>query len=217
MQAEPTVLVVDDDWAVRDSLEELIAGTGLAVKSFSSAHEFLNCYEGNRPACLLLDICMPEMTGLELQERLVDEYPGLPVIIITGHGDVPAATRSFKLGASDFLQKPFKEDELLSAIRTALDRDTRDQRQNEHAQEIAGRIAQLSAREQQVMDLVIAGYPNKCIATELGITQRTVEVHRAHIMSKMKADSLPELVRLVLALQSGRSPQVVRKPTVLVT
>jgi FixJ family two-component response regulator len=205
MQRQGTVLIVDDDDGVRDSLEELVRSAGLDAQSFSSADDFLKRYQETRPACLLLDFCMPGMTGLQLQEDLAARTFDVPVIVITGHGDVPLATRSFKVGAVDFIQKPFDDSQLLEAIEQALRIDAERCRHKRWEDEIAKRLARLSDREREVMKLVVDGHANKCIATHLGITQRTVEVHRARVMAKMEADSVQELVKMVLSVAGSLS------------
>ncbi len=208
MQDQATVLVVDDDAAVRDSLEELMRSAGLATQTYDSATDFLARYDGSRPACLLLDICMPGINGLQLQEQLNERRLDLPVIVITGHGDVPMATQSFKLGAVEFIQKPFDDEHLLTCIRQHLEQDEERSRHRLWEDEMAKRIARLSGRELEVMDLVVDGYSNKCIAAQLGITQRTVEVHRAHVMKKMEAGSVPELVKMILSSGARQSTPV---------
>jgi len=199
-----TVFVVDDDEAVRDSLELLVATTGLAVETFASAREFLDAYDPERAGCLVTDIRMPGMSGLELQEHLVALGASIPVIVLTGHGDVPAAVRALKAGAVDFVEKPFKPQALLDLINQAIarDRETREAMAREGA--IAERLASLTPREREVMELVVAGKANKVIAVELDISERTVELHRGRIMKKMKARSLAELMRLVLPAQAAR-------------
>jgi RNA polymerase sigma factor (sigma-70 family) len=201
MESEPTVFVVDDDPAVRDSLRDLIESAGLAVESHASAREFLDAYTPDRPGCLVLDVRMPGMSGLDLQEHLREKRFGIPVIIITAHGSVSDASRSFKMGAIDFLEKPFIHEDLLARISAAIEKDARTRQHEARLDDITNRIARLTARERQVMDKVVTGCPNKRIATELGITQRTVEVHRAQVMEKMQAESLAELVRLVIPLE----------------
>jgi two-component system, LuxR family, response regulator FixJ len=205
MELQPTVVVVDDDPAVRDSLEELVRSAGLEAHSFSSAVEFLARYDRRRPACLVLDMCMPGMSGIDLQERMRAERLDLPVIVISGHGDVPTTARSFKLGAVEFMEKPFDDEQLLACIRQHLQTDSERCQRRHLMQEVVARINHLSPREQEVMGLVVAGNPNKAIAAQLGITQRTVEVHRAHVMKKMQADSVPDLVRLAMMGTADRN------------
>ena len=192
----PTIFVVDDDDAVRDSLSDLIDSVGLAVATYPSAHEFLGVYDNARRGCLVLDIRMPGMSGLELQDRLNERGSTLPIVFITGHGDVPMAVEAMKRGAVDFIQKPFRDQELLDRINLALEQNRRRRDAEETKQDIAERIATLTRREREVMDMVIQGKANKVIAIDLGLSQRTVEVHRSHVMDKMKARTLAELVRM---------------------
>lgn len=197
MTEQPTVFVVDDDEAVRKGLDLLLRSIGLSVETFGSAQEFLDRYEPTRPGCLVLDVRMPGMSGLELEEKLAEKGIFLPIIIITGHGDVPMAVKALKLGAFDFLEKPFRDQVLLDCIQRAIAKDAKRRAEQSHLTTIESRISQLSRREQQVMKMVVSGKPNKIIAAELGLSQKTVEFHRAHIMKKMKVESLAELVRLV--------------------
>jgi RNA polymerase sigma factor (sigma-70 family) len=190
--------VVDDDEAMRNSLAWLIESEGLRVETFDSAQSFLAaCYPG-RAGCLLLDVRMPGMSGLELQEHLRHRQMRLPVIIITGHGDVPMAVRAMKAGAVDFIEKPFDDETLLATIQRALELDAYQRSQQAGRAEIAARLAQLTPREHEVMLMVTDGMSNKEIANELGVSAKTVEAHRARVMEKMEARSLAELVRMVL-------------------
>ena len=202
MSTEPTVFVVDDDPALRDSIRELIESAELSVETCSSAEEFLNRYDPQRSGCLLLDIRMAGMSGLDLQEELKRRQLEIPVVIITGHGDVPSAVRSFKMGAVDFLEKPFNDEQLLECIRSAIAVDASKRQEQESKADITRRHKRLSPREREVMELVTAGYSNKEIAADLQISQRTVEVHRARVMEKMRAESLAELVRMAMAMES---------------
>ncbi len=197
----PTIFVVDDDDAVRDSLSDLIDSVGLEVATYPSAHDFLADYDNARRGCLVLDIRMPGMSGLELQERLNERGSTLPVVFITGHGDVPMAVEAMKRGAVDFIQKPFRDQELLDRINLALEQNRRRRNVEEVKQDIAKRISSLTRREREVMDMVIQGKANKVIAIDLGLSQRTVEVHRSHVMDKMRARTLAELVRMNTALE----------------
>lgn len=198
MDSSATVFVVDDDPAIRESLRWLIESVGLNVKVFATAQEFLESYESSTPSCLVLDIRMPGMSGLDLQTELGKRDIRLPVIIITGHAEVPVAVRAMKSGAFDFIEKPFSDQLLLDRISRAIESDTQARHtRSEHAG-VAVRLAQLTPREREVMDLVIAGKANKVIAAELGLSPKTVEVHRAHVMKKMQAESLADLVRLGL-------------------
>lgn len=202
MEAQQTVFVVDDDDAVRDALELLMESVGLAVETFGSAQELLDTIDHSRRGCLILDIRMPGMSGLELQDRLVSDGFDLPVIFISGHGDVPMAVRSMRRGAMDFLLKPFNDQDLLDRIHQALKLDRGRKIELEHQQAIADRIATLTPREREVMDLVTEGYTNKVIANRLELSQRTVELHRAKVMEKMGAPSLAHLVRMVVQYES---------------
>lgn len=200
--AESTVFIVDDDEAMRDALHTLMKSVGMTTSLHASADDFLASYPPGRPGCLVLDVRMPGMSGLELQEVLAERGIDLPVIMITGHGDIPMAVGAMRAGAVDFLEKPFREQDLLQCIHDAIERDAKGRRERAGKSESAARLARLTDREREVMELVIAGQHNKSIATELGISHKTVEFHRAKIMRKMKADSVAELVRLVLAART---------------
>jgi len=200
MPDAPTVFVVDDDEAVRDALRLLIASVGLAVETFATAGELLAAVDAQTRGCLVLDVRMPGMSGLELQERLSAMGAVLPIIFITGHGDVPMAVRAMKAGALDFLLKPFHDQNLLDRIHQALDRDRDEVRELERRAALRERAATLTPREREVLDAVVAGHANKVIAGRLGLSQRTVEIHRAKVMEKMQASSLADLVRMSLRL-----------------
>ncbi len=198
---QPTVFVVDDDEAMRSSLKWLIESVGLQVECHESAESFINSYYPGRSGCLLLDVRMPGMNGLELQEYLHNHEIVIPVIIITGHGDVPMSVRAMKVGATDFIEKPFDDELLLDSIRNALVLDeTQRDRQAELA-ELAERLALLTPREHEVMDMVTLGKSNKEIARALDVSAKTVEAHRARVMEKMQAKSLAELVRMSIHAQ----------------
>jgi two-component system response regulator FixJ len=196
--ARPTVFVVDDDAAVRDALRFLMRSVGLTAETFTSATEFLDAYRDDRPGCLVLDIRMPGMTGLELQEKLVERRSILPIIFITGHGDVPMAVEAMQAGAHGFIQKPFREQDLLDSINEALQKDAANRVALGELAAIRTRLASLTPREREVMDLVVHGKANKVIAGDLDLSQRTVEIHRARVMEKMEASSLAHLVRMAL-------------------
>jgi FixJ family two-component response regulator len=196
MQSNPTVFVVDDDPAIRESLRWLIESVGLNVKIFATAQEFLEGYDPSSAGCLVLDIRMPGMSGLDLQNELAARKANIPILIITGHAEVPVAVRAMKAGALDFIEKPFSDQLLLDRIRRAIEKDAEFRRVNSQRAEVAARLAGLTPREREVMDLVIAGKANKVIASELGLSPKTVEVHRAHVMKKMRVDSLADLVRV---------------------
>ena len=199
---QSTVYVVDDDEAMRESLTWLIESVGLNIETYASADEFLESYYPGRPGCVLLDVRMPGMSGLELQGYLQKQQVTVPVIMITGHGDVPMAVRAMKSGAIDFIEKPFNDEQLLESIRNALAIDDTRRDEQSFKAEVASRLAQLTPRESEVMDMVTAGKSNKEIANSLGVSAKTVEAHRAKVMEKMEAGSLAELVRLVVSSHS---------------
>lgn len=194
----PTVFVVDDDEGVRSALALLLKSMGQASATYASAADFLADYDPERRGCALLDVRMPGMSGLELQDELNRRGVVLPVIFITGHGDVPMAVEAMQRGAFDFLQKPFRDDDLAERIRRALARDRELRAAIGEKSQIRTRLGRLTPRERQVLALVAAGKPNKVMAAELGVSQRTVEIHRAHVMKKMGASSLAQLVRMTL-------------------
>jgi len=198
MPDDKVVHVIDDDDAVRDSLAFLLKTAGLAVATHESAVAFLAALPQIAPGCIVTDIRMPGLSGIELIRRLAADGIRLPVIVITGHGDVPLAVEAMKLGAVDFLEKPFDEDNLLGAVRSALDRYDEEGKRAARQAEIRAKVASLSARERQVLHGLVAGRANKTIAFDLGISPRTVEIYRANVMTKMKAGSLSELVRMAL-------------------
>lgn len=202
MSNNQIVHVIDDDIAVRQSLAFLLSTAGLAVRVHESAVAFLSILPSAQGGCVVTDIRMPDMDGLELQRRLRANKIELPVIVITGHGDVALAVEAMKAGAVDFIEKPFDDEVLLAAIRSALARHDDQQQRKSRIVEVRGRLKLLSDREREVLEGLVAGKPNKIIAYDLGISARTVEVYRANVMTKMQADSLPELVRMVL-LDSG--------------
>ena len=202
MASEGVVHVVDDDDAMRDSLAFLLDCAGLEVRTYESALAFLDHIAGMERGCIVTDVRMPGMSGLELVQRLNEQGVKDPVIVITGHGDVPLAVQAMKAGVSDFIEKPFADDQLLGAIRTALARGSGQRQEEEEKSRIAGRLASLSQREREVLEGLVDGKPNKVIAFDLGISARTVEIYRANLMTKMQAGSLSELVRM--ALLAGR-------------
>ncbi|MEO1201661.1 MAG: response regulator transcription factor [Pseudomonadota bacterium] len=195
----PTVFVVDDDPAIRFAMQALMDSVGLSHEIFGSGDDFLAAVDDERAGCLVLDIRMPGLGGLELQQELLNRGNTLPIIFITGHGDVPMAVEAMQKGAVDFIQKPFRDQDLLDRIGEALKAD-REQREARSANAVvAERVAKLTNREREVFDLVVTGKPNKVIAYELGVSQRTVEIHRARVMEKMQARSLADLVKMHLA------------------
>ncbi|MES9817879.1 MAG: response regulator transcription factor [Candidatus Thiodiazotropha sp.] len=199
MSKPPTVFVVDDDQAMRNSLKWLIESVSMQVETFESADAFIKSYYPGRSGCLLLDVRMPGMSGLELQEYLRANQIAIPVIIITGHGDVPMAVRAMKSGAVDFIEKPFNDELLLESIRYALALDVKQRDMQKQRAEIATRLARLTPREHEVMVMVTNGKANKEIASSLGVSAKTVEAHRARVMEKMQANSLAELVRMAIS------------------
>jgi two-component system response regulator FixJ len=201
MAHDAVVHLIEDDEGVRQGLAFLLTASGFAVRVYESAVAFLDALPSVQPGCVVTDVRMPGIDGLELQRLLNDRRIGLPVIVMTGHGDVPLAVEAMKAGAVDFLEKPFNDEILLSAIRTAVDRHARDARRNDEAAAVAGKLACLSARERDVLDGLFAGRPNKTIAYDLKISVRTVEVHRAHLMAKMGASNLSELLRMAFLIR----------------
>jgi two-component system response regulator FixJ len=199
MPAERCVYIVDDDEAVRDSLSVLLESKAYAVRSFVSAAKFLAAAPSLPAGCLILDIRMPEMDGLELQQRLVERGLDFPLIVITGHGEVPLAVRAMKAGAVDFIEKPFASEAILDSLDMALARLAAPNEQDPAGVAAATKLALLSPREREVLEGLLAGLPNKTIAYDLAISPRTVEIHRARVMDKMGARSLSELIRLALA------------------
>ena len=203
MTTEKTVYVVDDDEAVRRFLRGLIGSIGLGVKTYASAQEFLDGYEAGSPGCLLLDIRMPDMSGLELQAELRRREIDIPVIILTGHGDVKVAVHAMKAGAVDFIEKPFNNELLLHGIQKAVAGSLHSSGTRVRRQDVLQRLQTLTARERQVLGLVVAGETNKGVARDLGISEKTVEIHRAKVMEKMRAKSLAELVKMTTVLEVG--------------
>lgn len=195
-QETSTVFIVDDDPAIRFAMQALMDSVNIHHEIYASGDEFLEKVDDHRPGCLVLDIRMPGLGGLELQEELITRGSALPIIFITGHGDVPMAVEAMQKGAVDFIQKPFRDQDLLDRIREALMTDQERREEQERHAEVEGRLARLTNREREVFDLVVTGKPNKVIAYELGVSQRTVEIHRARVMEKMQARSLADLVKM---------------------
>jgi len=202
-ERQPIVFIVDDDASVREALKSLIRSVGLHVELFGSATEFLETQRPDAPSCLVLDVRLPGISGLDLQHRLADANVHIPIIIITGHGDIPMSVRAMKAGAIEFLTKPFRDQDLLDAIQVALERNrTRRQREAEIAV-LRERFESLSPRERDVVTKVVSGMLNKQIADEIGIAENTVKVHRSRAMEKMQAQSLADLVKMVERLDSS--------------
>ena len=198
---EQTVYIVEDDEAVRDSLSLLLQSEGLPVSAYDRGSRFLADWRPDMTGCVVLDIRMPEMDGMELQEALVERGSDLPIIFVTGHGDVPLAVEAMRKGAVDFIEKPYHEEQLLEKIRGALSENAEHRQVREEKQVTLERLAELTPREKEIMDRMIAGQANKVIAIELNISQRTVEIHRSRVMHKMGTHSLAQLVRMVLSVQ----------------
>jgi FixJ family two-component response regulator len=194
--ADSVVYVVDDDSSMREALSSLIRSIGLAVVTFPSAQDFLDHTRADAAACLVLDVRLPGLSGLDLQRELTRAKVGIPIIFITGHGDIPMSVRAMKAGAAEFLPKPFREEDLLDAIRLSLERDRAARGQREEVRELQSRYDTLTAREREVLGPIVRGMLNKQVAASLGISEITVKVHRRRVMEKMGARSLPEIVRM---------------------
>jgi len=203
VDASPTVFVVDDDEPVRDSIAMLLETVELPYETFASAQEFLNAYQRDRTGCLVLDIRMPGMSGLELQDHLQKIRSPIPIVFITGHGDIPMAVEAMKRGAVDFIRKPFRDQELLDRIKEALSLDHDQRAAYQNLEEIRTRVGTLTPREFEVFQRVADGQANKVVAIELGISERTVEIHRSQVMQKTRARTLADLVRMKLNLDQG--------------
>jgi FixJ family two-component response regulator len=195
-ETDAMVFVVDDDASMRESLRNLIRSVGLRVELFASAQEFLRSKRPDLPSCLVLDVRLPGLSGLDLQKRTTDAGMEIPIIFITGHGDVPMSVHAIKAGAVEFLTKPFRDQDLLDAIQQALERDRKARDQRAAVEKLRRRFASLTPREREVMKRVVAGLLNKQIGAELGTSETTVKIHRHQVMEKMGAGSLPELVRM---------------------
>lgn len=198
-----TVYIVDDDPALRKSMRWLVESVGLRATTFATAEEFEAAYQPGAPGCLVLDIRMPGMSGLDLQSKLCEHGITIPIIMVTGHGEVPTAVRAVKSGAIAFIEKPFSDQDLLDAVRQALEQDEANRETNANRREVEARYAALTPREREVMQLIVTGHANKQIACQLSISQKTVEVHRAHVMKKLRAQSVAELVRMAMCLEQA--------------
>jgi len=204
----PIVFVIDDDSAIRKALASLIRSVGVQVELFASAQEFLQAKRTRVPSCLILDVRLPGISGLDFQRTLADANDPIPLIFITGHGDIQMSVRAMKAGAVEFLQKPFRDQDLLDAIHLALERDAARRNQEKEIAKMRERFEWLTPREREVLPLVVSGLLNKQIAAEIGTSETTVKVHRSQLMRKMGADSLPELVRMAEKLGiSGPTPK----------
>jgi FixJ family two-component response regulator len=201
--ATPTVFIIDDDEAVRSALRLLLKSAGHTAASFESAQEFLARYSAQQPGCLVLDVRMPGMSGMELQEQLNQRGATIPVIFISGHGDIPLAVEAMQAGAFDFLQKPFKDHDLLERVGKALAVDASLRAQRLEVDHIRELLSRLTPREREVLDMVVSGKANKIMAADLNLSQRTVEVHRARVMEKMHARSLAQLVRMIMTVEGA--------------
>lgn len=207
-EERPIVFVVDDDPSMREAVQDLIESVGLQARGFASPREFLDAARADAPACLVLDVRLPGASGLNFQQELAQAGVHIPVIFITGHGDIPMSVRAIKAGAVEFLTKPFRDQELLDAINAGIERNRAQRRDGAVMDDLRQRFAALTPREREIMALVILGRMNKQIAGELGVSEVTVKVHRGQIMRKMRAKSLPELVRMgdLLRLATATSP-----------
>ena len=199
-ESDALIAIVDDDASVREGLESLIRSAGWRVETFVSAQEFLGRLGAQAPSCLILDLQLPGLSGLDLQQRMAEVGLEIPIVFLTGHGNIPASVQAMKAGAVEFLTKPLDEQKLLQAIQEAIERDRRTRQQHAEIRELRERYESLTAREQQVMQEVVSGLLNKQIAAELNISEFTVKIHRGHVMRKMRAASLPDLVRMAESL-----------------
>ena len=210
----PAVFIVDDDVSIREALRNLFRSVGLKVETFGTAQEFLSTRRGDAPGCLVLDVRLPGLSGLDLQRTLADAAIEIPIVFITGHGDIPMTVRAMKLGAVEFLTKPFRDQDLLDAVHQALQRDNEIRAQRAETAELRSRHDSLSFREKEVMDLVVRGLLNKQIAADLGASEATVKLHRGRAMQKMRAESLADLIRMAgkLTVADAKRPTPTATP-----
>jgi FixJ family two-component response regulator len=203
--AVPTVFIIDDDRGMRQAIQDLVESVGLLAESFATGEEFLKRKRTNDPSCLVLDVRLPQMSGLDFQRRLAETGMQIPIIFVTAHGDVPMSVKALKSGAVEFLTKPFRDQDLLDAIQQALQCDRADRERQAEIHDLREHYHELTAREREVMTLVVSGMLNKQIASEIGASEATVKIHRGHVMQKMQAGSIVELVRMADKLKLSSS------------
>jgi FixJ family two-component response regulator len=203
--AVPTVFIIDDDRGMRQAIQDLVESVGLRAESFATGEEFLKRKRTSDPSCLVLDVRLPQMSGLDFQRQFAETGMQIPIIFVTAHGDVPMSVKALKSGAVEFLTKPFRDQDLLDAIQQALQRDCADRERLAEIHDLQGRYHTLTAREREVMTLVVSGLLNKQIASEIGVSEATVKIHRGHVMQKMQAGSVVELVRMADKLKLSSS------------
>ena len=203
--AVPTVFIIDDDRGMRQSMQDLVESVGLRAESFATGEEFLGRKRTNDPSCLVLDVRLSQMSGLDIQRQLAETGVEIPIIFVTAHGDVPMSVRALKSGAVEFLTKPFRDQDLLDAIQQALQRDRADRERQAEIDDLQERYRSLTAREREVMTLVVTGMLNKQIASEIGASEATVKIHRGHVMQKMQAGSVVDLLRMADKLKLSSS------------